>query len=110
MQGDLEQEGLPLSVQILGVNAIGAEGGNDLICQGRHIPWLQDTPEQRVWSLWGVVWRDVFVLNERNEVVAIYNLTVNDLREPEHYQELRSIIAATAQGGGGAPVVSSRTR
>ena len=30
-------------MRILGVNAAGQEAGNALMCDGRTLPWLQDT-------------------------------------------------------------------
>jgi hypothetical protein len=83
-------------VHILGVNAAGAEGGNAAICAGRHLPWLQDTVADSVWTSWGVAYRDVFVLDPENRVERIYNLTSFDLSVPANYDTLKAILTTAA--------------
>ena len=83
-------------VAILGVNEAGHEAGNPSITTGRDLPWLQDTPEADVWHGWGITFRDVVILDEENEVVAIYNLTQNTLADPAKYAELKALFAAAA--------------
>jgi hypothetical protein len=92
MQGELAAEGLPLEVHILGVNGAGLESGNAAICNGRDIPWLQDTAAAAVWTTWAVTYRDVIVLNKDNEVGDVYNLTTHDLGNAANYDELKSRI------------------
>ena len=84
-------------VDILGVNAAGMEWGNAAICDGRALPWLQDTYEEDVWDLWQVTWRDVVVLDADNRVVFVYNLTVHNLGHPADYAELKAKLLAAAQ-------------
>jgi hypothetical protein len=79
-------------VSILGVNAVGQESDNALNCAGRTIPWLQDQANEDAWALWGVTWRDVYVLDGENRLVAIYNLTSKDLANPANYAELKALI------------------
>lgn len=81
---------------ILGVNQIGAESGNNANCDGRDIPWLQDDVDERVWDLWTVTYRDVYILNADNELVAVYNLTTHNLAEAADYAELKAMIEAAA--------------
>lgn len=90
------QKELPPEVRILGVNRIGADGGNAAICDGRDLPWLQDTRMEQAWERWDVAYRDVIVLDAENRPVAVYNLTERSLAVPAHYAELRAILLGQA--------------
>jgi hypothetical protein len=92
MQKELAAEGLVVPVRILGINAVGAEANNDVICDGRDIPWLQDTTGEQVWQSWNATYRDVVILNPQNERVAVYNLTTHDLASPADYDALKSML------------------
>ena len=98
MQAELDAMGLPVPVHILGVNGIGHEGGNASICSGRDLPWLQDVPAQDVWTDWQVTYRDVILLDEQNEVIGIYNLSMHDLQQQASYDELKMMLVAAAGG------------
>ena len=89
---------LPMAVRIHGVNQIGHEGSNDLMCQDRDLPWLQEVPEELVWSRWAVTYRDVIILDEKNVPVAVYNLTENNLAETANYEALKAILVEIAGG------------
>lgn len=97
MQAELDTLATARAVEILGVNGAGEESGNALVCEGRSLPWLQDTPEARVWESWRVEYRDVVVLDASNRVVAVYNLTSRDLGQPAYYAELRDLLVAAAR-------------
>jgi hypothetical protein len=97
MQAEIESMGTPRPVRILGVNAAGQESDNALICEGRSIPWLQDTAEQSVWSSWQVTYRDVVILDAENRVLQAYNLTSHNLGVPANYTELKNKLLAAAQ-------------
>jgi len=84
-------------IRIFGINAAGQEAGNDEICQGRTIPWLQDLPRTNVWQAWHATWRDVIILDEANHVIRVYNLTDHDLNVSANYTELRNILIQAAQ-------------
>jgi hypothetical protein len=79
-----------------GVNGAGHEGGNAEVCVGRSIPWLQDVLEVNVWASWRPTYRDVVVLDSRNHVYAVYNLTTHDLGNPTFYSELKAILLDAA--------------
>ena len=96
MQREIDAEGLPVEVHILGVNAVGHESRNAAACDGRDIPWLQDTADQNAWGSWNVTWRDVLILDEDNVPVAVYNLTDHDLAVPANYEELKSMLRNVA--------------
>ncbi len=96
MQGEIAAAHPAHAVQILGVNQIGQEADDSLICQGRTIPWLQETTEHPVWTPWQVTWRDVVILDTRNERVSVYNLTQHDLAVPSNYAYLKQMILEAA--------------
>jgi hypothetical protein len=99
MMQEIALAGPPVPVAILGCNGIGQESDNDLACEGRTLPWLQDVLGEAVWALWGVAYRDVVVLDAENRVTSVYNLTSHDLGVPANYDDLKSRILAAA----GAP-------
>ena len=86
------QKELPGTIGILGVNLVGSESGNAANCNGRDIPWLQDTAQDNVWGLWAPTYRDVVVLDADNVPVAVYNLTDHDLSNATNYNELKNIL------------------
>jgi hypothetical protein len=96
MHDDLAAAGL--DVAILGINQAGYESGNRLACQGRDIPWLQETVDAPVWSEWGITFRDVVILDGDNVVIGVYNLTEHDLQDPADYAELYAMFEAAASG------------
>ena len=98
MQTEIDGAGLPLDVQILGVNAMGLESGNAAVTMNRTLPWLQDTTDQHVWETWGVVWRDVWILDTENVPVAVCNLSEHNLGEPEKYAALKGMLENVANG------------
>jgi hypothetical protein len=79
-------------VRIAGINTLGGESGNALVCEGRDAPWLQDTVAESVWTRWDIEYRDVAILDADNVPVAIYNLTTHDLADPASYAELRDLL------------------
>lgn len=101
MQGELRTSGEALEIRILGVNGAGLESGNDAICDGRSIPWLQDEADVNAWELWDVTYRDVIILDAENRPVGVYNLTEHDLGNSENYAELRKLLIDAAAGSGG---------
>ena len=62
------------------------------MCDGRDIPWLQDTTETDWWDTWAVTYRDVIILDGSGELADIYNLTDNPITEDEHYVELKALL------------------
>lgn len=98
MQMELDGMGLPVAVRIHGINETGHEGSNGSACRDKDLPWLQEVPSEPVWSDWAVNYRDVIILNEANEVVAVYNLTNNDLGDPARYDELKTLLIGFAGG------------
>jgi hypothetical protein len=97
MQAEIVAAHPAKTVRILGLNAVGQEIDNALMCSGRVLPWLQDTAQQNVWGSWNVTWRDVFVLDTQNRVKRIYNLTTYDLAVPANYDTLKNILLNAAR-------------
>jgi len=98
MQHEVDQEDTASAIRILGVNQIGHESGNASICNGRTISWLQEVPGSLVWVPWSVNYRDVVILNEENEVVAVYNLTAHTLADSANFATLRALLLEIADG------------
>jgi len=96
MQREIVADNPATRIRIAGSNRIGAESGNDLMCDGRDLPWVQDTVDAQAWASWNVTYRDVVVLDEDNVPVAVYNLTEHSLSDPANYEELKAILLAAA--------------
>lgn len=97
MQAEIDTANPATPVRIFGVNAAGEESGNDAFCQGRLLPWLQDTAQQNVWGDWQVTWRDVVILDKENRTIQVYNLTSHNLANTAYYEELRNILLDAAR-------------
>jgi len=97
MQAELDTIATARPVRIFGVNAAGQESGNALACDGRVLPWLQDTWQANVWGSWRVSYRDVVILDAENKVLQTYSLTAHDLADPASYAALESILVTAAR-------------
>ena len=49
-----------------------------------------------VWDAWGAEWRDVHVVDSSGETTDVLNLTTNDLRNSDVYDNLRGMIVDAA--------------
>ncbi len=78
------------------MNSQGAESGIPDMCLDRDLPLLQDTATANVWGVWAVAYRDVFVIDWDNRVVAIYNLTEHDLAQPANYAAMKDVLRQAA--------------
>ena len=90
-----------MDIEILGVNDWALAMGNEGVSQGRDIPWLQDADGDDngvsdIWEQWDVTYRDVVILDANSEKVAVYNLTVHDLADPQNYDTLRQMFISAA--------------
>ena len=83
-------------MHLLGVNEAGHESGNVAATTGRDIPWLQDTDAVDAWGTWGVVYRDVVILDRHQAIHAVYNLTTRDLAVPANRNELKQLLRDAA--------------
>lgn len=96
MQAQLDAEHPELDIALLGVNELGHEAGNALVCEGRTIPWLQDTAEADWWGSWAPTYRDVVILDAQSELVGVYNLTDHSLLDDANYQALYDLLVSLA--------------
>lgn len=85
-----------MDVHLLGVNEAGHESANATATAGRDIPWLQDTATMSAWAAWSVTYRDVIILDKRQELFAVYNLTSNNLGLQERRDELKQLLRDAA--------------
>jgi hypothetical protein len=97
MQSEFADDFPELSIQILAVNESGHESGCDGMSALGDIPLLQDTEVDAVWDSWDVTYRDVIILDELNEKVAVFNLTTYSLSVEENYSTLRALLTTTAE-------------
>ena len=97
MEADLAKKHPELSVALLSIDAVGRDDGLPDLAKVGDLPCLQDTAKDDVWGSWGAEWRDVYVLNDENEVTAVYNLTLNSLSEPANYATLEALLIAAAK-------------
>lgn len=88
MQKELE---LDYSLQIIGINQFGFEESNDIITDGRDLGWLQNTEDINAWDLWDVAYRDVYILDQDHKLQVVFNLTENDITNPNTYEALKDI-------------------
>lgn len=96
MQGEFDAAQPSPPIQILGINNSGSSSGNDLITEGRDLPWLQDTMSDNVWGSWAVTWRDLVIVNSCNEVVSVINLTSNNLGITSNYNSVKNALLAAS--------------
>ncbi|MEM8885188.1 MAG: hypothetical protein AAGD14_14060 [Planctomycetota bacterium] len=79
-------------IRILGLNSFGLDSGNAETCAGRDIPWLQEDGLVDAAGRWEAAYRDVVILDAENKVVAVYNLTANNLADAAKYDELKALM------------------
>lgn len=102
MQAELLAANPSTIIRILGVNSVGSEAGNPVMCTpggatpNRIIPWLQDVVATDAWGLWGVIERDLVILDQGNFQASVYNLTVHDLSVPANYASLKALLKSVA--------------
>lgn len=94
MQGELRELFPTQAMDILAINEAGQESGNDATTA--DLPVVQDVNTDGIagsdtWTAWNATWRDVTILNATNTVTAVFNLTTNNLAEPDNYAELKQL-------------------
>ena len=93
MQKEIEAANPNTRIRILGINLWNTDDPVDVAaaCLGRDIPLLQDTVNDSVQSQWGMIQRDVVILDENNVRVDVYNLNPpNSLALAAVYQDLKN--------------------
>jgi hypothetical protein len=66
------------------------------MCEGRDIPWLQDTEEANWWGNWGITWRDVVILDQDGNQADVVNLLEHDLNDTEEYAAFKALLLDVA--------------
>ena len=72
---------------------------NQLTTTNNLLPWLQDTAQANVASLWNTTYRDVVILDSSNRVAGVMNLTANDLGQPTNRARLKEMLRSVANAG-----------
>ena len=90
MQAQLENNHPNLDIEIFAINMAGTGAGASSLSSNINLPMVQDSNTLGIWNDWDAGWRDVFILNENNELVMIYNLTQNNLGNTNNYNTLMS--------------------
>ena len=96
MQAEIDADPAALPIQIIGLNDVGLESGNDGMTADRTLPWLQPESGEDIWTLWAVEYRDVVIIGPGNEYVGTFNLTINDLASADNYATLMSMLRNAA--------------
>jgi hypothetical protein len=88
-------------VELMGVNQYAAdqEFYNQLTTTNNFLPWLQDTAQANVASLWSTVYRDVIILDSSNRVAGVMNLTSSDLGQATNRDRLKEMLRSVANAG-----------
>ncbi len=102
IQDELALERPDLAIQLLGVNKVDLDGGNQqIIDEGSRLPWLQDVDLDAdgvsdAWAAWAVSYRDVVIVDGTNWPVAVFNVTDYDLGEEANFTALKQLLVNTA--------------
>ncbi|MDA7882558.1 hypothetical protein N9A94_09675, partial [Akkermansiaceae bacterium] len=78
---------------------LSVETDNDLMTDGRDLPWLQDTTEANVQEAYAAEYREVVILDPWNRKVVLsraFNLTEFDLANEVNRGMLKEILRLTA--------------
>jgi len=92
MQQELESANPLTKIRIMGVNTPSGTPGNEQMCDGRDLPWLQDTVYDEVRNAWETTYRDVIIVGADNHPVDVFNLTEHDLQDPDEYAALKALL------------------
>ena len=101
VQNELRQEKLPINIELLGINGhiYNSPSDNAATTANNILPWLQDTAQANVWSLWDIAYRDLVILDSSNRVAGILNLTLNDLSLAANRDRLKEMLRRAANSG-----------
>lgn len=97
MQAELAAERPDLDISILHVNVIGDDAIDELALV-TDLPIVQDDETAAVWDQWEAAWRDIYIVDARNEFVWKMSLTSYSLDEPLNYDTLKQAFIDAAGG------------
>ena len=100
MQAEINLEDTTVPVRILGINE-AEKGTNTSFTEGRALAWIQDTPNTNVWRSWNVTYRDLWILDENNEVLSVINLTSENVTEAPVYANIKETLLNYAESSTG---------
>jgi hypothetical protein len=66
------------------------------MCEGRDLPWLQDTIEDDWWGSWGVSAFDVVIIDRQGNEFDVFNLADHDLSDTDEFAALEAILLDVA--------------
>ena len=96
MQDEINAEYPELNIQLLAIGRTGGDSGLSGMADSGDLPLFVDNDVENVWDDWGVTLRDVVILNEHNQQVAVFNLSTFSLSTPENYATLKALLIDTA--------------
>ena len=88
MKAELESTHPNLDIEIFAINKPGTSTGIQSFNASLNLPMIQDDSAVGIWNDWGAAWRDVYILDENNELVLVYNLTTYNLSNTSDYNTL----------------------
>jgi hypothetical protein len=97
MLQELQAAPTDLPIEILGINSNTDAAYNGYVTASSGLPWLQDTIADHVWSNWRAAYRDVRILDVRNQVRTVFNLNTYDLSVSTNRQTLKALLREAAR-------------
>ena len=88
MQAELESSYPNLDIEIFAINMTGTSSGLQYFSSDLNRPVVQDDTATGIWNDWGASWRDVYILDQNNELILVYNLTTYNLSDSNNYNTL----------------------
>lgn len=98
MQDELDANRPDLAIDLLIVNETGYSSGNETLFTVTDLPVLQDDTTALVWTNWQATWRDLYIVDANNNVVAIVSLTTYGLSDPTNYTMVYDLLIDAAGG------------
>jgi hypothetical protein len=86
-----------LNVEILGINHTAYQAYSSLLTANSHLPLLQDTATNHVWSDWRANYDDVRILDARNRLRAVFNLNTHSLTVATNRAALKALFLEAAK-------------
>lgn len=80
------------------MNEAGYESSLNQLTAAGDLPVLKDEANNAVWDSWDVTYRDVVILDGKNECYAVFNLTGNSIENPGNYADLKALFEGALNG------------
>ena len=109
MQAELQTEYPQYDIHILAINQIGNGSGTGPteVSQISTLSMVQDDSVVDIWNSWhalapspsthsGAPWRDIQILDQQNEIIHTFSLTLNNLSDPINYAALKQLFLDAA--------------